>query len=567
MQPEVEIELPSVAELTESSPAPTRRRPARPEATPERVSLAAWAVGAGLLVGYVGSAVFTGVLVGLSFPIFVALLVVVAAAAARRAGVALRPHNLWLALPALFFAFMVAVRADNTMRDMNIVASLALGALWLHYLPRPQRLDEATVREYAMGVIETSASSLGAAGAELGYARQWLREHSTGRSRTMGAVVRGVLLALPILLIFAALLSTADAVFSRALRDLGSLFSLTDSSILYRAFWLVVFGWWGIGVAACAMLGTRHTTPAPSADADALAGALNQRATRRKSTPITLSMIETGIVLVGVNLMFAVFVAIQFRYFFGGDANISIEGLTYAEYARRGFFELVTVAVLTLGLVLALDWVTVRSGARQHRLFRGLALALVALVGVMMFSAYNRMDLYQSAYGYTALRVYVSTFIPWLAAVFGFFVLTLFRVRERIFSIGVLICAIGFAVHLNVMNVEGTIAQRNIDRYLAGESLDGYLLSTFSVDAFAPMWALYQNESAPEAVRSYAETWLERAYGRLVSQRSNGGETFLSANWARDTAYAQLSGSSIAGDAPQFPYTDGNWYFEGRGGS
>jgi hypothetical protein len=543
--------------------APTR--PPRAEATPERVSLAAWAVAAGLLIGYVGSAFFTNVLMGLSFPLFIALLVVVAAATARRAGVALRPHNLWLALPALFFAFMLAVRADPTMRDMNIVLSLALGALWLYFLPKRERLDEATVSEYAAGVIETSARSLIAPGAEFDYAREWLRNRSDGRSRTMTAVVRGLLLAAPILIVFAVLLSTADAVFSRALRDLGSLFSLSDTSILYRAFWLAVFGWFGVGVAACAMLGTRHTTPAPSADADAIAAALNKRTAARKRTPITLSMIETSIVLLGVNLMFAVFVLIQFRYFFGGHANVTVQGLTYAEYARRGFFELVAVAVLTLGLVLALDWVTVRSGSGQHRLFRGLALVLTALVGVMMFSAYSRMELYQDAYGYTPLRVSVSIFIPWLAVVFGFFVLTLFRVRERIFSLGVLLCAIGFAVHLNVMNVEGTIAQRNIDRYQAGEALDGDLLVTFSVDAFAPIWALYQDESAPEEVRAFAESWLYNRYVSLQSARQSVGGTLLSANWARDTAYAQLSDIALSTD----PYSGGlwsreSWYFEGR---
>ena len=71
--------------------------------------------------------------------------------------------------------------------------------------------------------------------------------------------------------------------------------------------------------------------------------------------------------------LFAAFVTIQAAYLFGGRDTLARSGMTYAEYARRGFFELVAVAVLTLALVLVLDWITVRSGKRQQWLFRGLA--------------------------------------------------------------------------------------------------------------------------------------------------------------------------------------------------
>jgi hypothetical protein len=450
---------------------------------------------------------------------------------------------------------------------MNMLMALGLGALWLYFLPRAERLDDSTVSEYAGGIAQTSLRSLSAPANELGYGYQWLRSHQGERSRTMHAVVRGILLAVPILLVFAVLLSTADAVFSRALSDLWNTVGFGDN-VLRQALWMAVFAWFGCGVAACAMLGAQRLASPEARESDALAAALNRRGARRKRVPITLSMIETSIVLGGVIAMFAVFVAIQFRYFFGGNANIGVAGLTYAEYARRGFFELVAVAVLALGLLLALEWVTVRSGARQHRLFRGLALALVALVGVMMFSAYSRMDLYQSAYGYTPLRVYVSVFIPWLAGVFGFFVLMLFRARERIFSLGVLLCAIGFVGHLNMMNVEGTIAQRNIDRYRAGESLDGQLLWSFSVDAFAPMWGMYEDESLPDDVRGLAANWLHRQHEVLESEHLGAGSTVFSAHWARDTAYARLAASEFADGIPALGSGSlWEWYFEGRGGS
>jgi hypothetical protein len=548
MQTDAQIELP------ESAAAPA----ARAEATPERISRAAWALLTGLAIGYAGSVLFLNTLIGISYPLFILLLVLAAALAARRAGVSLRPRNLWLALPALFFAAMVALRAQSSLRDANMLLALAFGALWLYFLPSRQRFDEATVSEYAASIAHISINTLSAPARELGYVPEWLRSRGSARSRTALAVVRGVLLAIPVLLVFAVLLSTADAVFSRALHDFGEALGFGRTDILRQVSWIALFGWFGSGVAAQAMRGV----PDPSTPVEAQ----DRPAAHPKRQPFTLSIIEAGIVLGGVNLMFIVFVLIQFRYFFGGDANIAVEGLTYAEYARRGFFELVAVAVLTLVLVLALDWVTVRSGACQHRLFRGLALVLVALVGVMMFSASQRMNLYQDAYGYTPLRVYVSVLIPWLALLFGFFVLTLMRARERIFSIGALVCAIGFGAHINLMNVEGTIAQRNIDRYRAGEALDGALLWGFSVDAFEPMWALYRNEDVPGEVRGFAANWLYTRYQVLMQQHQGAGSTIFSAHWARDQAYARLSSSEFATGMPVFSDTgSGSWYFEGRG--
>jgi hypothetical protein len=78
-----------------------------------------------------------------------------------------------------------------------------------------------------------------------------------------------------------------------------------------------------------------------------------------EETPLVrrfVGFIETMIVLGAVDLLFLFFVIVQFRYFFGGQANISAAGYTYSEYARRGFGELVTVAVLALGLIMSFGY-------------------------------------------------------------------------------------------------------------------------------------------------------------------------------------------------------------------
>ena len=116
-----------------------------------------------------------------------------------------------------------------------------------------------------------------------------------------------------------------------------------------------------------------------------------------------------------VVILFAAFVAIQFQYFFGGQANIHIEGYTYAEYARKGFGELVAVAFFSLLLLLGLGAITRRDTESQRKTFSSLGVGLVGLVLVMLISAFQRLALYESAYGFSRLRAYTHVFMIWLA--------------------------------------------------------------------------------------------------------------------------------------------------------
>ena len=127
-----------------------------------------------------------------------------------------------------------------------------------------------------------------------------------------------------------------------------------------------------------------------------------------------LGFTEAAIVLGSLTVLFMVFVVIQFQYFFGGQANISIEGYTFSEYARKGFGELVAVAFFSLLLLLGLGNITHRQTETQRRVFSGFGAVLVGLVIVMLVSAYQRLVLYETAYGFSRLRTYTHVFMIWL---------------------------------------------------------------------------------------------------------------------------------------------------------
>lgn len=483
----------------------------------------------GGLVGVIGDVLFYGKTLGVSFPLFIVIGIAVMLASVGLTRQPLRLRNLWILAPALFFAGMVAVRADGGINLLNVMASLALGALALYYLPLSRRIDLSTVGEQVTSVLDASLSTVVAPILELIDSVGWLFDRMQGNWRTVGAIARGLLFTAPVVLVFALLFSAADAVFAGYMDSLAGFlrFPLAYEHITHITT-IAVIGWLACGAVAYGAARRESFQRKENAD-------------RPKRKLPALGMIEGCIMLGSVDLLFALFVIIQFTYFFGGHAGLAVSDLSYAEYARRGFFELVAVSVLTLALVLALDSTTVRRAQRHTTIFRVLVILLVGLVGVILVSASQRMLLYEARFGFTTLRVYTHVFMYWLAALFAFFLLALFRIRQRIFSLGVLLVMIGYLGTLNLMNVEQYIAERNIARAAEGYELDSYYLSGFSVDALPAILAAYQSPGTPPEAHAYAGQWLSAKLNQLEILRQYSGSTVFSANLSRDSAWAALN--------------------------
>jgi hypothetical protein len=286
-------------------------------------------------------------------------------------------------------------------------------------------------------------------------------------------LLRGLLLALPVLIIFTLLLTSADLIFADRVSDLLSL-DIFDE----------VLEWFWRGTLILLLSGLL---------AGGLAFALTRRANEDEQSRLeqllstlprafSIGFIETSTILILVSMLFASFVAIQFTYLFGGVANVTEAGYTFANYARRGFFELLTVAILTMLLVLGLNWLARRESKGQIRLFNALGSLLIGLVLVMLVSAWRRMALYEAAFGYTELRLIVYVCMAWLAVTLVWFLLTLWARPDR-FAIGALLAVMGFLITLNLINPDAFIARQNLDRYVITGDLDAAYLATLSNDA------------------------------------------------------------------------------------
>ncbi len=293
--------------------------------------------------------------------------------------------------------------------------------------------------------------------------------------RRLAGVARGLALALPLIWIFTGLLSSADAGFSRFADRAFDVFTVTElTSHLIVALLIAwaVSGWLAAVV-----------------DHD------QENRFRRIPLP-SIGRDETLIVLGSLALLFGGFVILQLGYLFGGQEVIqNVSGLTMAEYARRGFFELVTIAGLTLGVLMFAGAVST-----SQRLYRGLALVLVGLVLVMLISATQRFVLYIDEFGLSLDRLTVLAILLWLAFTLVFFSATVLRGRLNWFASGSTLAGVAMVLVFALMNPAGWVARVNLDRTIDHQqSLDTDYLLALGADAVPVV--LERLDALPEAER------------------------------------------------------------------
>ncbi len=348
------------------------------------------------------------------------------------------------------------------------------------------------------------------------------------RGKTAGRILVGLVLALPVLAVFGALLSSADPIFSNQLTAFFKLFDIRRlGEYILRLTYILILAFVFSGVYLHAVHPTKEEAR-PDPDQTWL-------------KPF-LGWIESTVVLGLVDLMFAIFVGIQFWYFFGGQANISSSGFTYADYARRGFFELVAVAVISLGLYLGLATITKRETVFQQRSFTGLSVFLMAMVLVMLVSAFERLLLYENAYGFTQLRMYTHIFMIWLGLLLAAAVVFEIIRRRQHFGLALLLCAAGFGLTFGFFNLEDTIAHQNIARARQGLELDTAYLSGLGDDGVPALVAEFRRSDQPQAVHDALGAALACRVFRVETERSGQpAPRWPSFNFSTTTAASLLA--------------------------
>jgi hypothetical protein len=406
-------------------------------------------LGAALLQGVLGDVLFRGVPLGLNVPLWVASFVACVVVLLRVARAPLGQGRRWMIAPLVLFAAFVAWRDSPWLLGLDALAiagAVTVGALRSPAVRRP-------LADYAVGLLAAGASAAGGAFPLLAEDIRW--RELTGVRRAV-AVVRGLALAAPLVLLFGGLFVAADVIF----QHLVSTVVPSPFAPLRHGALVVAWAWVSAGLLRDLVAPRDSAAPMPR---------LRPR----------IGIVEIGTVLALLDLLFLAFVVVQFRYLFGGRGVVESQtDLTYAAYARHGFFELVAVAALVLPLLLLADWALRRERRRDHAVFTGLAATLVLLLLAVVASALERLWIYQQEYGLTELRVYATGLVLWLGVVLLWFCGTVLRRRRRSFAVGALVAGFAAVAVMNVLNPDALIARTNVARphvdvgYLAGLSDD-----------------------------------------------------------------------------------------------
>ena len=280
------------------------------------------------------------------------------------------------------------------------------------------------------------------------------------------AIVLGTCGAVALVSVLLPILLSADALFAAAAEQLRFLAFFNLSDVFWRSVLALIMTPFFFGF----LFSLRHPKPFQTRPAEA-----------------RLDGLIFSLMLAALDVLYLLFLAVQSAGLFGGPDYLARHGLSYAEWARSGFFQMVGVTTVNLSVILAAAVFSRREG-RTWKGLRLLSAALAVESLVLLASAAWRMSLYVSAYGLSFKRCMTYWGMVMMAL---FFLAALWKIRKPDFSF----CRAAFPLALagwlviNCVPIDWLVARNQVDRFLASEARGGtpsisisYLLYDLSYD-------------------------------------------------------------------------------------
>lgn len=516
---------------------------------------------AAILLGVLGDVMLRETPWGLNVLLFIGAL-----AAAMIMLVLRRKPELWnrqtlvLNGALIFFAACFAWRDSAELKVFDTLAVLTILAVLI--LPSLKiKIPLAGISHYFLGFVWSSINA-GFAPFFLVFGDiEWKKMPQTGWKKHLVSVLRGLMIATPILVVFGALFVAADAVYQGIIERT---FNIQPDVVVAHIFFIGFFSWITAGYLRGSLIESFAkgivTNPA---DKTVKAPTLSITEIKEDETPkteekpkeekkkwdwsnfdntilpkfFTLGAIEISVVLGLINLLFLSFVIVQIPYLFGGFELVqNTPDFKLAEYARRGFGELVTVAALVLPILLASHWLLRKDSPVNEKIYRVLAGMQLVLLFVIMASAAQRLFLLTGnlGYGLTTIRFYPMVCMIWLALVFIWFALTVLRgVREQ-FAYGALWSAMVVLAVLHFVNPDAYIVRTNVRLMNEGRSFDAVYNSNLSDDAAPVLLEALPSMSFEQKCR--VQSKLSHRLEEVQKEKD-----FRTWNWSRRTAQSAIS--------------------------
>lgn len=434
-----------------------------------------------LALGWLFDFLFWKQAVGVNFSIFLALCMAGGLYWLIACGLLPSKKSLFLIIPFLFFGVVSFSRREPltvflaftfTLLSGGLFATSYLGGRWILY----------GLLDYFYKSILLLVDILAQPVQFVLQVRKDQASTAFGKNSPLWGLLRGLVIALPIVFCFSSLLASADVVFNQKLNNF-----FEDIGENVRRLTLIL-------ICAYFVIGLFLHSASKSEDKKLIG----------EEKPVIkpfLGFTESAVILGSVSLLFLVFVIIQFQYFFGGETNIGVARYTYSQYARRGFNELITVAFFSLVMILGLNSLAKRETEIQRKVYSALSVVLVVLVMIILTSSYQRIDLGINWHGYSRLRLYPKIFLIWLGLLFITVVILEIVRRQQFFAFAALMASFGFAASLFFFNIDNAIIQRNVYRSWHGKNLNVPHLSSLSDDAIPALANEFLYGKMPSSAR------------------------------------------------------------------
>ncbi len=426
----------------------------------------------GFLTGIIFDILFYNKTLGVSYPVFIIFLLILFIVEFRKNLKLLNKYAWLFVVPILLLSLTFFIYSNPVLKILNYLLIPLLVLMFIIILAKINKSDWSNIRFVGdivkrifvpIRFIHRPFTGLAETGAD--------GDGSKGKTanRPLLKILTGILISVPILALILWLLTSADLVFK-------DLFINIPVFTAFKHFLLVV----AVAIYTACF-------------AWALIKAFNEREEvlyNRKQRKLFLDPTVIITTLILTNAVYGVFSYVQFAYLFGAISYTLPSTFTYAEYARRGFAELVIVTIINFAiLIFAVTYVN-KEAKRIFTAVRALLCMLVVFTFVILVSAFYRMTLYEQAYGFTYLRIFVQAFMVMLFFLFIVNIIYIWVPKLPIVK-SYFIIALAVYIALNFANVDVIIAKNNLARYRSIQQIDLAYLKGLSWDAMPELKSFY----------------------------------------------------------------------------
>jgi len=364
--------------------------------------------------------------------------------------------RLLLYLPILIFGLNAFLSANTMWRIPNLYVSIfILGFMFIDFDIRDTSLD--FIKDVFNKIISPFKT--------LALPLSWVINFNKEKNPIIKRITIAAAITVPSIIVLIALLSGADMIFSKGVSEtLEHLSEMISFNALFKIILGTLAGLYLFGV----VFGANH----------------NYEIKRSEKKSPNGDLLILNILLVSILIVYTVFVSIQFRYLFSGDSLPF--GLSYTEYARKGFFELLFLSGINIALILLTVYLTHKKKSVFSKI---LCCYLCTVTFILLASSFYRMWLYNDYDGLTRLRFMVFGFLIFESIGLLFTFIYIIKPSFSITGIYIALALVYYCI-LNIIPMDYIIAENQIQKLKKGERDDIAYIFTLSPDAALSIYQL-----------------------------------------------------------------------------